>query len=154
MKTQPLRKIGRLSLVAFFLGAAGTTLAQQASYEFRLRGESRHLGQTLRILMERGTNSQFIRMVVSFQFGTSPAGQGLEPGQGSWLDRGMRPKEPVRMEGDVPRNLAEQVAESLNDPNAYWSFWIYNTNNGYFQITRPPAPFGNTKVPPVPHGID
>jgi hypothetical protein len=153
MKRQFLRKLGWTSLVVLLFGAAETNLAQPASYEFRLRGESRQGRQ--RIFFRGGSSSQFIRLVVNFKFGGSPAEQGLEPGQGSWLDRGMRPNEPVRLEGDVPKNLARQIEESLDsDPNAYWSFWVYNSNNGYFQITRPPTPFGNTRVPPVPHAID
>jgi hypothetical protein len=62
----------------------------------------------------------------------------------------MRPTEPIRIEGEAPKKLATQVALSLgSDPNAYWSFWVHNTKEGYFQITRPPEPFGNTKVPEV-----
>jgi len=40
-----LRKIGWVSLVAFLPGAAGTTVAQQPSHEFRLRGGAFGSGQ-------------------------------------------------------------------------------------------------------------
>jgi hypothetical protein len=143
-----MRKIGCVSFVVFLvLGAVATTVAQPPSYEFRLRGGGFGSGQILTI---RGSNPALMRLVVKFRPGNMPAGQGLKPGEGSWLDRGMRPNEPFRIEGDVPEMLAAQVAISLGqDPKAYWRFWIYNTNKGYFQITGPPAPYGNTKVPEV-----
>ena len=126
---------------------------QPPSYEFRLRGGF----SSEQILQKEGSSREFSRLViVSFKLGDSPAAQGLLPGQGSWLDRGMRPSEPIRIEGDVPRELASQVAASLvQDPNAYWSFWIYNTNQGYFQITSPPTPIGGTaKIQVTPSAVE
>jgi len=145
MKFQRLRNIVWVSLgVAVLLSTAVVTMAEPPSYEFRLRGGGFGSGQ---ILTKRGSSPNTLRLVVSFKFGNSPAGEGLEPGQGSWLDRGMRPNEPVRIEGDLSEKLAAQVGLSLaHNRDAYWIFWIFNTNRGYFQITRPPTPFGNTRI--------
>jgi outer membrane protein OmpA-like peptidoglycan-associated protein len=155
VETQLLPIIGWLGLgIVFLLDAPGTTVAQPPSYEFRVRGSGFGRIASGDILIKRGSSPAFFRLVVSFKPGLLPAGQGLEPGEGSWLDRGMRPNEATRIEGDVAKNLAVQVVQSLGkDPNAYWSFWIYNTNEGYFQMTKPPAPFGDTKVPEV-HTIE
>jgi hypothetical protein len=148
MRRQLLRMIGWLSLgLTLVLGTSTTSSQEPRSYEFHLRGGGFNQGQ---ILTKMGHSPTSVRLLVRFKFGTWSAGQGLELGQGSWLDRGMRPNEPMLIKGDIPKILAIQVAQSLRqDPNAYWSFWIYNTTEGYFQITRPPTPLGNTKVPDV-----
>jgi len=51
----------------------------KSSFPLRVRG-----GNTLATRFENGT------LVVAFKFANRPASAGLEPGQGSWLDRGWR----------------------------------------------------------------
>jgi hypothetical protein len=82
----------------------------------------------------------------------------LTPGQCSWVDRGFRPGEPtqIRLEivsfaqqqqalhgSPVDRTPtaaerypdAQNVPQYLSSSDHYWSFWVYNTSNGYLQST-------------------
>src|SRR6185503_16440573 len=80
------------------------------------------------------------------------------PGQCSWIDRGFRQGEPtqIRLEmvsfaqqqqarhgSPVDRSPtaaerypdAQNVPQYLENSDHYWTFWVYNTNNGYMQAT-------------------
>src|SRR6266851_8029928 len=74
-----------------------------------------------------------------FTRGTKPASQGLAPGECSWVDRGVRPEEPDRLSQHVEPNspsLRGNLApenrwyEELHSPDKYWTFQVYNNEQG------------------------
>ena len=82
-----------ISILVIILSLCVEAMAITPSYPLRVCG-----GGKLRIWSE-STNSQSVaKLIVEFEAGTGPAGDGLRPGQGSWLDRGMREGEPTRLE--------------------------------------------------------
>lgn len=133
--------------------------AAYVSYELRCRGGglrfSSSPGQTL------STGEQMYNMTMDFAAGTQGASAtrpGLNPGQCSWVDRGFRGGEPtqVRFEivyfgqtaqarhgSSIDRSPtaaehypdAQNLPQYLGDSGHYWSFFVYNTNQGYMQAT-------------------
>jgi hypothetical protein len=73
-------------------------------------------------------SAQGATLTVKFQKAEHPASQGLLPGQCSWLDRGVRPNEPSRIE--VPLHSPSQAQNGVAQINAggTWTFWVYNIN--------------------------
>ncbi|ANN31994.1 hypothetical protein A9498_10065 [Bacillus thuringiensis serovar coreanensis] len=72
-----------------------------------------------------------------FKKGARSAGSGLNPGEGSWLDRGMWDNEPDILQQEVPANVTEAPwFIDLRDPNKYWTFYVYNTNQGVLKVTN------------------
>ncbi len=137
-------------------GAAATV---QQAYELRCRGGG------LRFNSSPGrslpTGEQMMNVTVGFIAGTQAAGgraENLKPGQCSWVDRGFRQGEPSQIRVEIVYFAQQQQArhgslvdrsptaaehypdaqnipQYLSDANHYWSFWVYNTNNGYLQAT-------------------
>lgn len=109
-----------------------------------------------------GINEQMMNMVVDFVAGAMPvdaSASNLMPGQCSWLDRGFRPGEPTQIRQEiiyfgqenqvrhgtpVDRSVtaAETHPDSQNVPlylsyrNHYWSFYVRNTGQGYFEAVN------------------
>jgi hypothetical protein len=136
-----------------------SSMPMQQSYELRCRGGA------LKFSSSPGSTSssgeQMMNMTVNFAAGTQGAGARtpiLTPGQCSWVDRGFRPGEPteIRLEmvyfaqqqqalhgSPVDRTPtaaerypdAQNVPQYLSSSDHYWSFWVYNTSNGYLQST-------------------
>ena len=136
-----------------------SSMPMQQSYELRCRGGA------LKFRSSPGSTSssgeQMMNMTVNFAAGTQGAGARtpiLTPGQCSWVDRGFRPGEPtqIRLEmvyfaqqqqalhgSPVDRTPtaaerypdAQNVPQYLSSSDHYWSFWVYNTSNGYLQST-------------------
>ncbi|MCQ6563992.1 hypothetical protein [Paenibacillus mendelii] len=72
-----------------------------------------------------------------FNKGTRPAGLGLAPGECSWLDRGMSNNEPDILQQNVPSNvMSAPWFIDLRDPGKYWTFHVYNTNQGFLKVTQ------------------
>lgn len=69
-------------------------------------------------------------------------GAGLVPGTCSWIDRSFRDGEPSQIHFTTTGPV-QQVVDHLNDPRNFWSFWVYNTNRGYFEAKR------NTPLQPM-----
>ncbi|MGM1049417.1 MAG: hypothetical protein ACQEXX_25230 [Bacillota bacterium] len=67
---------------------------------------------------------------------THPAGLGLNPGEGSWLDRGMSYNEPDIIQQNLQTGLPpfSPWMVDLKDPNKYWIFECYNTNQGVLKV--------------------
>ncbi|HVS81029.1 MAG TPA: hypothetical protein VHE60_04785 [Pyrinomonadaceae bacterium] len=96
------------------------------SYPLVCRG-----GPSLKIVILRdGTKIGF-----EFVRGTKPAGDGLAPGECSWIDRGMNADEPPRLSQyveDMDSLKAGTLApengwyEELHSPDRYWTFMVYN----------------------------
>ncbi|HEY0765854.1 MAG TPA: hypothetical protein VGD61_25970 [Pyrinomonadaceae bacterium] len=107
------------------------------------------------------SGEQMMNVTIDFAPGTQGAGTrkpNLNPGQCSWIDRGFRQGEPpqIRLEmvsfaqqaqarhgSPVDRSPtaaerypdAQNVPQYLSNSDRYWTFWVYNTSNGYLQAT-------------------
>lgn len=130
------------------------------SYEMRCRG-----GAPVAFSTSQGqqlpTGETMMIMAMNFLGGTQGVDRyatNLQPGQCSWIDRGLRPGEPTELRlqivsfAQLKKQLhgdpvdtsptaaerypdAQNVPVYLKDTNHYWSFFVYNTDQGYFQIT-------------------
>ena len=65
-------------------------------------------------------------VIVDFAAADGPAGDGLQPGQCSWLDRALQTNEPTRIVEHVgspaeARNIAQRI-----DNGETWTFWVFN----------------------------
>lgn len=111
--------------------------------------------------LTEATNERMMNMSVTFTPGkqaVNATGSNLESGQCSWLDRGVRPDEPFQIHQEIiyfgqPKQAqhgtpvdysataAERHPDSMNvpeylkDSNHYWSFFVRNTGQGYFEAT-------------------
>ena len=136
------------------------SMPTQQSYELRCRGGGLKFSSTPGRTSSSG--EQMINVTIDFAVGTQGAGTGkpnLNPGQCSWIDRGFRPGEPpqIRLEivsfaqqqqalhgSPVDRTPtaaerfpdAQNVPQYLSSSDHYWTFWVYNTANGYLQSTN------------------
>ena len=157
--------------------ALGASAFMQQSYEMRCRGGGLRLNSTAGRTLSTG--EQMMNMTLDFAAGTQGAGayKTLNPGQCSWIDRGFRKGEPTQVRFEIvyfaqqqqarhgsPVDRSPTAAESypdaqnipqyLTSSDHYWSFWVYNTNNGYLQATnqRSFKPLkttpGGVRVPP------
>jgi len=127
-------------------------------YELRCRGgnnafqiEDAGLRRDDRRSQSSGSKTRIIFM--KFNEAYRPAGTdggGLTPGSCSWTNRVLSASEPkmIRFElasfsdlartsqaGDS-REAVDSFRKYLNDPNHYESFFVYQTDNGYFQATK------------------
>jgi len=131
----------------------------QQSYELRCRGGGLKFNSTPGRTSSSG--EQMMNVTIDFAAGTQGASARtpiLTAGQCSWVDRGFRPGEPtqIRLEivsfaqqqqalhgSPVDRTPtaaerypdAQNVPQYLSSSDHYWSFWVYNTGNGYLQST-------------------
>lgn len=73
-------------------------------------------------------------LIVVFRKGDRPADQALQPGQCSWLDRGVRANEPTRIADGRPSAVeASNTAESINAGDT-WTFWVVSAGT-FFRAT-------------------
>ena len=105
--------------------------AQPVSYPLRVRG-----GGKLRISSQATKTASLVKLIVEFEAGSGAASGALRPGQGSWLDRGMRPGEPTRLEYYIHESTAQKIFDYLRSPGNSYTFECYNTNKGYLQVTK------------------
>jgi len=136
------------------------SMAMHQSYELRCRGGGLKFNSTPGSTSSSG--DQMMNMTVDFTAGTQAAGgraENLKPGQCSWVDRGFRNGEPTQIRFEIvyfaqlqqsrhgsPVDRSPTAAESypdaqnvpqyLTNSDHYWSFWVYNTANGYLQSTK------------------
>jgi len=154
------------------------SMSMQQSYELRCRG-----GGSMKFNSTPGSTSssgeQMMNVTIDFAVGTQGAGTGkpnLNPGQCSWIDRGLRPGEPpqihleivsfgqlaeTRHGSPVDRSPtaaerypdAQNVPQYLSSSDHYWTFWVYNSGQRYLQSTSQrvfkvlKAPPGGGRVP-------
>jgi hypothetical protein len=133
--------------------------ARPVSYELRCRGGGLRFGSTPGQTLSTG--EQMMNMTMDFTAGTQGSANvktGLNPGQCSWVDRGFRTGEPTQVRFEIvyfaqqsqarhgttvdhSPTAAEHYPDAqnlppyLSDANHFWSFWVYNTNQGYLQAT-------------------
>ena len=136
------------------------TMPMQQTYELRCRGGGLKFNSTAGSTSSSG--EQMMNMTVDFAAGTQAAGgraENLKPGQCAWVDRGLRNGEPTQIRLEIvyfaqqqqarhgsPVDRSPTAAESypdaqnvpqyLSSADHYWSFWVYNTANGYLQSTN------------------
>jgi len=117
--------------LVIILGLSLQAIAVPPSYPLRVRG-----GGKLRCWAENTRTQSLVKLTVKFESGTRRADAGLRPGQGSWLDRGMRSGEPTRLEYYVHESDAQKIIDYLRSPASYYVFECYNTGKGYLQVTQ------------------
>jgi hypothetical protein len=118
----------------FLLGFLGAALAAPPDYPLWCRG-------TAGMASANGKD-----LVVNFRFTDHPAGEGLQPGQCSWLDRGFRPNEPLRIVDTRPSAAEARITAGYINEGQEWTFWIYNAGN-YMRAAASSA--GLQKAKPV-----
>ena len=65
-------------------------------------------------------------LIIEFTKGDRPADQGLQSGQCSWLDRGLRSNEPTRVVQERPTVGEAQSTAKLINAGETWTFWVFN----------------------------
>jgi hypothetical protein len=105
------------------------SFAEPAGYQLVVRGGENIHPQIKRVSSDR------VDLIVDFKFGTKPVGDGLSRGQGSWMDRGMRPGEPTRLIYRTSTANALYIRAGLGSPEKSWAFWCSSTNKGYMNVT-------------------
>lgn len=126
-------KLPKLQAATLAIILVLTTLQATAAESYPLRVRS---GGGLRYWSENTKTPQLVKVIVTFQTGTRSATAGLRPGQGAWLDRGMRSGEPTRLEYLVHESDAKKIFDYLRAANNYYVFECFNTEKGYLQVTK------------------
>lgn len=126
------RPVLLICLSAFAVAASVQHGSAQESYPLLCRG-----GGGMGFEAAPGNEQHTFNILgLFFAKGTRPAGLGLDPGQCSWLDRGMGDDEPDILQQEVPANVSSAPWFSdLKDPNLYWTFNVFNTNQGVMKVT-------------------
>jgi hypothetical protein len=73
---------------------------------------------------------------LNFNSSKKPAGtdsSGLEPATCSWVDRAVRDDEWRQIHFEVTGEQAESIPAYLKNRNNYYSFFVVNTDRGYFE---------------------
>jgi hypothetical protein len=81
-------------------------------------------------------------LMVTFQPVTHPAakdGSNLKEGEGSWLDRGMKPSEPGKLRLLLPED-DQMLAHTLRVAEGPFAFHVRNTGKGYLETVPLVAP--------------
>ena len=129
----PFRTLTAARPVDSVASVSAVAMQQPQSYQLRCRGARTE--KEMQISIDKGRIKGFNKLIVGFKFGTRPAPRGLDPGQCSWIDRAMRQGEPLRLEEDTPEH-SQSAADFLRKTSNYWTFYVYNTGKGYFQVTK------------------
>ena len=126
---KPLR-LPTISLI-MIAGLSLQAVAAPRSYPLRVRG-----GGRLRVHAENTRTQSLVKLIVEFESSGRKAGDGLRPGQGSWLDRGLGSGEPARLEYSIHESDAQKIIDYLRGQGNYYTFECYNTGKGYMQVTK------------------
>jgi hypothetical protein len=119
-----------IAFIAPLIGAA------QTNFPLRIRGNP-----NLNLNYSDGILS------VEFRPATAKADAGLQPGEGSWLDRAPNRNEPHVLKQKLPQDEAQSVTDYLRNPDHYATFYCANTNQGYFRAANS-EPFVPQSVAP------
>lgn len=126
-------KLPKLQAATFAIVLVLSLQAMAAADSYPLRVRS---GRGLRYWAENTKTPSLVKVIVTFQPGTGPANSGLRPGQGSWLDRGMRSGEPARLEYLVHESDAQKIFDHLRTSGNYYVFECFDTDKGFLQVTK------------------
>jgi hypothetical protein len=132
---------GTLFLAGLSIAVLGVPLIAAAQVPVRVEPRIPEMARPQTYpLMCRGTTRlsvsarpQRIALLI-FTRGTRPSTAGLQPGECSWIDRGVSAAEPNVVAHHIPQG-ADGAApylwtEALWAPNAYWTFEVYNDGRG------------------------
>jgi hypothetical protein len=97
----------------------------QTNYPLRIRGNT-----SLTATYADGTLS------IDFRPAAAKADAGLQPGEGSWLDRALNRNEPHVLKQNLSQDEALFVITYLQNPDHYATFYCANTKQGYFQAAN------------------
>ena len=97
----------------------------QTNYPLRIRGSS-----SLAINYVNGI------LAVQFLPAAHKADAGLQPGEGSWLDRALSGNEPHLLKQNLPQDQAQFATTYLQNPDHYATFYCTGTNQGYFRVAN------------------
>jgi hypothetical protein len=118
-KRSCLERVTILLALSFILPLIGQA---QTDYPLRIRGAA-----NLTTTYTDGI------LAVEFQPAAHKADAGLQPGEGSWLDRALNGNEPHVLKQNLSPDEAQFVATYLRNPDHYATFYCSNTSQGYFQ---------------------
>ena len=94
-------------------------------------------------------------LAVEFHPATHKADAGLQPGEGSWLDRALNDREPHVLKQNVSPDEAQFVTGYLRNPDHYATFYCSNTQQGYFQAaSSEPYPRPQFATSPSPNSAE
>jgi hypothetical protein len=122
---RPPKRSRSLGLASIFLAISlSLPLITQAqtNHPLRLRGAA-----SLNINYSDGA------LAIEFQPATHKADTGLQPGEGSWLDRVLNQNEPHTLRQNLSQDEAQFLTNFLRNPDHYATFYCANTQQGYFQ---------------------
>lgn len=109
------------------------SFAAPAGYQLLVRG-----GPNVNVGLAN-VNANVVEVTIVFQRGNRPAGSagsGLNPGQGSWTDRGVNRDEPNRLIFRTTRAIAQNIKSTLQNAKVTWAFTSNNTGKGYMDVTH------------------
>lgn len=121
--------------VLIFVNFALNAQAQNDGYyEMRCRG-----GEDLfRIdLLETDSKDNEELFGLSFSPSAKAAGEdgkGLQPGTCSWIDRTLTDGEPQQIQFRMKQSEIGEISAYLQKESNFWSFWVSNTNRGYYAM--------------------
>jgi hypothetical protein len=92
-------------------------------------------------LRMRGSSSlvtNYVNGILAVQFlpAAHKADAGLQPGEGSWLDRPINGSEPHVLKQNLPQDQAQFATTYLQNPEHYATFYCTSTDQGYFRVTN------------------
>ncbi|MGA7128467.1 MAG: hypothetical protein WBZ19_19290 [Chthoniobacterales bacterium] len=121
-----------MAFIAPLIGAA------QTNFPLRIRGNA-------------NLNLNYADGILSVEFrpATAKADSGLQPGEGSWLDRALNRNEPHVLKQKLSEDEAQSATDYLRNPDHYATFYCANTNQGYFQAANS-EPFVSQSVAAQP----
>jgi hypothetical protein len=128
MKFKPWRCA--LLLGAFAILAVSSPASAQEGTELRCRGGEDALVK-LFVIDRLDANT----LSLNFNASQTPAGadgSGLEPGTCSWPDRTLKDDESRQIHFRVTEAQADSIPSYLRNPANYWSFFVVNTDKGFF----------------------
>lgn len=135
--------------------------AAQATYQLLCRGIGGGMSFRQGGSVRSPTGEDIVTLQLTFKKSGSAAGPqaaGLSPGQCSWVDRPINSREPFKVRFEIRANAqlrqvlngsavdrsptaaerypdATSIPEYLKDQNHYYSFRVYNSNDGWFIAT-------------------
>jgi hypothetical protein len=114
----------------------GNTVPEQSGYQFVIRG-----GGGLRSLITPSPTAGRVTLNIRFVFANHGAINdtemaSLEPGEGAWLDRGVRTGEPPVLQYETRAGTANKIADALKSSSGVLKFECYNKDNRYLQVTK------------------
>jgi hypothetical protein len=116
--------------------------------------------QTNNPLRIRGSSSlaiNYVNGILAVQFlpAAHKADAGLQPGEGSWLDRPLNGNEPHVLKQNLPQDQAQFATAYLQNSDHYATFYCTKTNQGYFRVASsepfiPPQSAVSQSASPTP----